>query len=405
MPRRPGRNALFVVLLTVLLDMLGIGIIVPVIPALIESLAGKGISNASVIGGWLFMVYSAMQFLWGPVIGNLSDAYGRRPVLLLSILGLGLDYLVTAFAPSIAWLFVGRLLGGLCGASYTTASAYVADITAPEERAKAFGMIGAAFGIGFVLGPGIGGLLGQYGPKMPFFVAAGFSLLNFVYALVVLPESLPPERRRPFQLLRANPLGAVLALRRRRTMIRWAIAIFVTFLAQAVYPAVWAFAAIARYGWDAKSIGLSLAFYGAVSALFQGVLVGPAIRLMGERRAALVGMIVGVLAAAGYAWASEGWMVYVLIVFGGLQGFAMPAINALMSHEVEADAQGELQGAVASLQALGSVFGPPLMTGVFAFFISSRAPFQFPGAPFLLAAALMLAGALLLPRYRRLERP
>lgn len=385
--------------------MLGIGIIVPVIPSLIESLAGHGISNASVIGGWLFMVYSAMQFLWGPVIGNLSDAYGRRPVLLLSIFGLGADYLVTAFAPSIAWLFVARLVAGLCGASYTTASAYVADITEPEERAKAFGKIGAAFGAGFVLGPGIGGLLGQFGPKMPFFVAAGFSLLNFLYALVVLPESLPPDRRRPFVFIRANPLGAVLALRRHPLLIRWAVAIFITFLAQAVYPAVWAFAAIARYGWGEASIGLSLAFYGAVSALFQGVLVGPAIRLLGERRAALVGMIIGVLAATGYALANQGWMVYVLIVFGGLQGFAMPAINALMSHEVEADAQGELQGAVASLQALGSVFGPPLMTGVFAFFTSSKAPFAFAGAPFLLAAVLMLAGALLLPRYRRVSRP
>ena len=404
-PRRPGKNALFVVLLTVLLDMLGIGIIVPVIPTLIESLAGTGISNASVIGGGLFMVYSAMQFLWGPVIGNLSDAYGRRPVLLLSIFGLGMDYLVTAFAPNIAWLFAARLLAGLCGASYTTASAYVADITAPEDRAKAFGMIGAAFGAGFVLGPGVGGLLGQFGPKMPFFVAAGFSLVNFVYAFVVLPESLPPENRRPFQIVRANPLGAVLVLRRHRLLIRWAVAIFVTFLAQAVYPAVWAFAAIARYGWNEAAIGLSLACYGAVSALFQGVLVGPAIRFMGERRAARLGMVVGVAAAAGYAWASEGWMVYVLIVFGGFQGFAMPAINALMSYEVEADAQGELQGAVASLQALGSIVGPPLMTGVFAFFVSTKAPFQFPGAPFLLAAFLMLAGTLLLPRYRRLNRP
>ncbi len=404
MPRRPGRNALFVVLITVLLDMLGIGIIVPVIPKLIETLSGEGISSASVIGGWLFMVYSAMQFLWGPVIGNLSDAYGRRPVLLLSVFGLGIDYLITAFAPTVAWLFVGRLLAGLCGASYTTASAYVADITAPEERAKAFGMIGAAFGAGFVLGPGIGGLLGQFGPKTPFFVASGFSLLNFIYAYFVLPESLPPESRRPFALLRANPLGAVLSLRRRPKLIRWAAAIFITFLAQAVYPAVWAFAAIARYGWGEASIGLSLAFYGGVSALCQSTLVAPAIRLLGERRAALVGLAVGVLAAAGYAWASQGWMVYALILFGGLQGIALPAINALMSHEVEADEQGELQGAVASLQALGSVFGPPLMTGVFAFFVSTKAPIQFPGAPFLLAATLMLVGTLLLPRHGRSTR-
>ena len=405
MPRRPRGSALLAVLVTVFLDMLGIGIILPVLPSLIESLSGRGISNASVIGGWLFMVYSAMQFLWGPVIGNLSDAYGRRPVLLLSIFGLGADYLMTAFAPSIAWLFFARLIGGLCGASYTTASAYVADITEPEDRAKAFGRIGAAFGIGFVLGPGIGGLLGQFSPKMPFYVACGFSLLNFIYAFVVLPESLPPESRRPFVFARANPLGAILALRHHRLLIRWSITIFVTFLAQAVYPSVWAFAAIERYGWNEASIGLSLAFFGIVSALFQGVLVGPAIRLMGERRAALVGMGIGVLTAAGYAFAVQGWMVYVLIVIGGCQGFAMPALNALMSHEVEADAQGELQGAVSSLQALGSVFGPPLMTGVFALFTSSNAPFEFAGAPFLLAAVLMLGGTMLLPRYGRLSRP
>ena len=402
---RAGPKALPIIFVTVLLDMLGIGIIVPVIPSLIENLAGQGLSNASVIGGWLFMAYSAMQFLWGPVIGNLSDAHGRRPVLLLSIFGLGLDYLVTAFSPSIAWLFIGRLVGGLCGASYTTASAVVADVSEPEDRAKAFGLLGAAFGIGFVLGPAIGGLLGQFGPKTPFFVASGFSLLNFIYAFIALPETLPPERRRPFDIRRANPLGAMMVLRRHTLLVRWAVAIFLTFLAQAVYPSVWAFAAIERYGWDAKAIGLSLAFFGVVSALYQGVLVGPSIRLLGERRSALVGMSVGVVLALGYAGAVQGWMIYVLILLGGFQGIAMPAVNALMTHEVEPDAQGELQGAVSSLQALGSVFGPPLMTGVFAFFTSSNAPFQFAGAAFVLAALLMLLATLMLPRHRRLTRP
>ena len=405
MQRPAGGNALAAVFVTVFLDMLGIGIIVPVLPSLIESLAHTDISQASVIGGWLFMAYSAMQFLCGPLIGNLSDAYGRRPVLLLSILGLGIDYLVTAFAPTIGWLFVGRLLAGVCGASYTTASAYIADVTEPEDRAKAFGRIGAAFGIGFVMGPAIGGLLGQFGLKTPFFVAAGFSLLNFAYAAIVLPESLPLDRRRPFDILRANPLGAVLALRHHALLIRWAIAIFLTFLAQAVYPAVWAFATIERYGWTATSIGLSLAFFGVVSAVFQGFLVGPSIRLMGERRAALAGMVVAVLTAVGYAFASQGWMIYALIVLGGFQGIAMPAINAMMSHEVEPDAQGELQGAVASLQALGSVFGPPLMTQIFAIYTGAAAPLHLPGAPFLVAAALMLLATVLLPRHRRLSRP
>ena len=405
MSRRSEGNALVVIFVTVLLDMMGIGIIVPVLPSLIANLAGHGISNASVIGGFLFMAYSATQFLCGPIIGNLSDAYGRRPVLLLSILGLGIDYIVTAFAPTIAWLFVGRLLAGFCGASYTTASAYIVDITPPEGRAKAFGKIGAAFGIGFVLGPAIGGLLGHFGPRMPFFVAAGFALANFAFAYFVLPESLGAEKRRPFHILRANPLGAVLALRRHPLLIRWSIAIFLTFLAQAVYPAVWAFATIERYGWDATQIGLSLAFFGVVSAVYQGVLVGPTIRLMGERWAAVAGMIVAVLTAAGYGFATQGWMIYALIMLGGFQGVAMPAVNALMSHEVEADAQGELQGAVASLQALGSVFGPPLMTAFFAFFTSQNAPFYFAGAPFLVAATLFLIGTVLLPRHGRLARP
>ena len=405
MSRRSGGGALAVVLITVLIDMMGIGIIVPVLPSLIASLAGAGMSRASVIGGWLFMAYSATQFLFGPTIGNLSDAYGRRPVLLLSVFGLGVDYLVTAFAPTVGWLFLGRLLAGLCGASYTTASAYVADVTAPEERAKAFGYIGAAFGIGFVLGPAIGGLLGHFGPRTPFFVAAGFALTNFTFAYFILPESLKPENRRRFEIVRANPLGAVLRLRAHPLLIRWAVAIFLTFLAQAVYPAVWAFAAIERYGWTATTIGLSLAFFGVVSAVFQGALVGPAIRLMGERRAALIGLIVAVLAAIGYAFASEGWMIYPLIVIGGFQGIAMPAINAMMSHEVEADEQGELQGAVASLQALGTVFGPPLMAEIFALFTGGMAPFYFPGAPFLMAALLFLGGTLLLPRHRRLARP
>lgn len=398
--RWTGGHALAVIVVTVLLDMMGIGIIVPVLPSLIANLAGEGISNASVIGGWLFMAYSATLFLFGPTIGNLSDAYGRRPVLLLSILGLGLDYLVTAFAPTVGWLFVGRLLAGFCGASYTTASAYVTDKTAPEDRARAFGLLGAGFGIGFVLGPAIGGLLGHFGPRTPFFVAAGCSLLNFAVALFVLPESLSRENRRRFEWRRANPLGAMLALKRHHGLIRWGVAIFLTFLAQAVYPAVWAFATIERYGWTATQIGLSLAFFGVVSAVFQGLVVGPAIRFLGERRAAFASLVTAMVTALGYAVATEGWMIYALIVVGGFQGVAMPAVTALMSHEVEDDAQGELQGAVASLQALGSVAGPPLMTEIFALFTNGGAPVRFAGAPFLVAAALFLAATVLVPRHR-----
>ena len=346
------KRALAVVLASVLIDMMGIGIIIPVLPEMIRSIAGSDLSQASVVGGWLFVAYSAMQFVCGPAVGNLSDAYGRRPVLLASILGLGIDYLVTAFAPSIAWLFVGRIVAGALGASYTTANAYVADIAAPEDRARAFGLIGAAFGIGFILGPAIGGLLGHFGNRVPFLAAAACSIVNF------------------------------------------AIGYFV--LAQSVYISVWAFAAIARYGWNEVQIGISLALVGISSAVVQGVLVGPVIARLGEGRAALVSLGVACLSAVGYAVATEGWMVYALILLGAFQGIAMPAINALMSHEVTPERQGELQGAVASLQGIGSILGPLAMTQIFAAFTGPRAPVHFPGAPFAVAAALFGIATLLL---------
>ncbi|WP_131115382.1 TCR/Tet family MFS transporter [Lichenihabitans psoromatis] len=397
-PAPSHRLALSVVLASVLLDMVGIGIVVPVLPEMIRAISGSDISQASVVGGWLFVAYSAMQFLCGPAIGNLSDAFGRRPVLLASILGLGLDYIVTAFAPSVGWLFVGRIIAGICGASYTTANAYIADITPPEGRAKAFGLIGAAFGIGFILGPAIGGLLGQFGHKVPFLAAAACSLLNFAFGYFVLPESLQPDMRRRFRWSRASPFGAVAALRRQPALTRWAIVLLLFFLAQAVYVSVWAYSAIARYGWSEAQIGISLALVGITSALVQGLLVAPIIRRIGERNAALIGVVAACLSAIGYMLASEGWMVYALIILGAIQGLAMPAINALMSHEVPAEAQGELQGAVASVQSLASILGPLLMTQIFAAFTAPGAPVLFPGAPFAAAAVLFGASTLLLLR-------
>lgn len=390
------KRALAVVLASVLIDMMGIGIIIPVLPELIRSIAGTDLSQASIVGGWLFVAYSAMQFVCGPAVGNLSDAYGRRPVLLASILGLGIDYLVTAFAPSIAWLFVGRIVAGALGASYTTANAYVADIAAPEDRAKAFGLIGAAFGIGFILGPAIGGLLGHFGNRVPFLAAAACSLINFAIGYFVLPESLVPEKRRRFRWRRANPFGAVAALGRQPVLMRWAGVLFLFFLAQTVYISVWAFAAIARYGWNEVQIGISLALVGISSAVVQGVLVGPIIARLGEGRAALISLGVACLSAIGYAVATEGWMVYALILLGAFQGIAMPAINALMSHEVTPERQGELQGAVASLQGIGSIVGPLAMTQIFAAFTGPRAAIDFPGAPFAVAAALFGIATLLL---------
>lgn len=404
-PHGADRKAMAVVLFSVLVDMMGIGIVVPILPDMIRSIAHSDISQASVVGGWLFVAYSAMQFLCGPLVGNLSDAFGRRPVLLASILGLGVDYIVTAYAPTIGWLFLGRIVAGLCGASYTTANAYVSDITAPEDRAKAFGLIGAAFGIGFILGPAIGGVLGQFGHQVPFLAAAAFALANFGFGWLFLPESLAEDRRRPLRWRRANPFGAIVALRRQPVLLHWAGALVLFFLAQSVYVSVWAYAAIDRYGWSGSEIGLSLALVGISSAIVQGVLVGPAIRRLGEWRAAIVSLGVACLAATGYAFATESWMAYVLILVGAFQGIAMPAVNAMMSHAVAAERQGELQGAVASLQGIASIVGPLAMTQIFAAFSGPMALAPFPGAPYAVAAVLFgLAMALVIGADRRAVR-
>lgn len=403
-PRVADKRALAVVLLSVLIDMMGIGIVVPVLPEMIRSIARTDISQASVIGGWLFVAYSAMQFLFGPLVGSLSDAYGRRPVLLISILGLGLDYVVTAYAPTIGWLFVGRMAAGLCGASYTTANAYVTDITAPADRAKAFGYIGAAFGLGFVIGPAVGGLLGAWGPRVPFLTAAGLALTNFVFGLAFLPESIEPENRRRLRWRRANPFGALMTLRRHPLLLRWAGVLLLFFLAQSVYIAVWAFAAIERYGWSEKQIGLSLALVGVSSAIVQGALVGPVIRRVGEWWAAVAGLAIAGVTAVGFAVASETWMVYALILVASPQGVAMPAVNAMMSRQVAPEQQGELQGAVASLQGIASIMGPFLMTQIFAAFTGDQAWAPFPGAPFAVAALLFALATLLMLRRTRRER-
>jgi DHA1 family tetracycline resistance protein-like MFS transporter len=387
---KPDSKALIFVLMTVMIDMIGIGIIIPVLPGMIGSIAGVGISAAARIGGWLLVAYSAMQFLFGPIVGNLSDAYGRRPVLLASVLGLGLDYAVTAFAPSVGWLFLGRLIAGACGASYTTANAFIADITPPEGRAKAFGLIGAAFGAGFIVGPALGGFAAGFGHRAPFFLAAALSVLNATYGFLVLPESLPAASRRPFRLTRASPLGALLALRRHPVVAAYGLTLFLHFLATNAYPAVWSYFAIDRFGWSEWEVGLSLAVFGAVTAAAQGGLVGPFIARFGERAAAIVSLIVEVAVAIGYGFATQGWMIYVLLVVGALQGIAMPAINAMMTHRVSDDAQGELQGAIAGIMGVTAVLGPLLATQLFAAFTGPEAPLQLPGAPFLASAALSL---------------
>ena len=406
--RRPGKHAMIFVLITVLIDMIGIGIIIPVLPGLIGGIAHVDLSGASILGGWLFVAYSAMQFLFGPIVGNLSDAYGRRPLLLLSIAGLGIDYVLTAFAPTIAWLFVGRLLAGVFGASYSTANAYIADITQPADRAKAFGMVGAAFGIGFIVGPAIGGFLGELGHRVPFFAAAALSFANLIYGWFVLPETLPRDKRRRFELARANPLGALIAFRHHPVLLSFGIVLLLHFLATNVYPAIWAYYTIYRYGWSEWEVGASLAFFGVITAIVQGGLVGPIIKRFGETRAALVSLVAEVVITTGYAFATKGWMIYGLLVVGAAQGIVMPAVNAMMTHEVGDDEQGELQGAISSLMGIAAIVGPFVATQLFGLFTGPNAPIELPGAPFL--ASAVLSGVALwvfarAPRQRAVARP
>ena len=386
--RRADRRGLAFVLGTVLIDMIGIGLIVPVAPDLIREVTGTDLSTASTLGGLLFVAYSAMQFLFGPVIGNLSDAYGRRPVLLVSVLGLGLDYAVSGLAPSIGWVLAGRLFAGLCGASYITAGAFIADVTRPEDRGRAFGLIGVAFGVGFIIGPAVGGLLGQFGHRVPFFAAALFSLANLAFGWLFLPESLPREARRPFDIRQANPLGALAALRASPALGPLAAALFLFSLAQSVYIAVWPYAVMDRYGWGEGLVGLSLACVGVAAIINQGLLVGPLVARLGERRAALLGLSTALLTSGGYALATQSWMVFALIAVGGLQGIVMPAVTALMSRDVPADRQGEVQGAIGSLQGIAAIFGPPLMTGLFSLATRPGGPVHWPGAPYGVALIL-----------------
>jgi MFS transporter, DHA1 family, tetracycline resistance protein len=382
------RRALVFVVITVLIDIVGFGLILPVLPRLLVELTGDSVSQAAIDGGWLAFVYAAMQFVCAPVLGNLSDRYGRRPVLLFAVGALGVDYLVMANAPTLAWLFLGRTIAGIAGASFTPAYAYVADVSPPEKRAQNFGLISAAFGIGFVLGPAIGGALGAFGTRVPFFAAAGLSLLNLVYGTLVLPESLPPESRRPFQWRRANPLGTLLEMRRHPVVLGVLGALFIWMVGHQVMPATWTFYTKFRFGWSELMIGASLASAGIVMAIAQATLMRKLVPRWGERRTALTGMAVASLGYFGYGAATRPWMMFAWQVTWLLGALVMPSTNALMSHRVAKEAQGELQGAVASLYSLSSIVGPPLMTQLFGRFSAPDAPLHLPGAAFFASATL-----------------
>jgi DHA1 family tetracycline resistance protein-like MFS transporter len=394
-PRTPGGHAVAFVAITVLLDTVGFGLILPIMPTLLMELTGESVSRAAIYGGWLTFVYAVMQFLFAPILGNLSDRFGRRPVLLAAIAALGVDYVILGFAPNLGWLFLGRLIAGIAGASFTPAYAYVADITPPERRAQNFGLVSGAFGVGFIVGPALGGLLGSLGPRAPFFAAALLSLANFAYGYFVLAESLPRERRRPFAWRRANPLGTLLQMRKQPVVLGLLGALFLWMVAHQVMPATWGFYTKFRFGWSEAMIGASLALAGLVMATSQATLLRILVPRLGERRAALIGISIAGLGYLGYATATASWMMFAWLATWFFGAIVMPSTNALMSHRIAADAQGELQGAVASLYSLSSIVGPPLMTQLFGRFSAPNAPIHLPGAAFIAATLLAMSSLII----------
>jgi len=386
------KAAIGFIFITLLIDVTGLGLIIPVMPKLIEDLLQTSdISKASRYGGWLTFAYAFVQFLFAPVLGNLSDKYGRRPVLLFSLLGFGIDYLFLSFAPTIGWLFIGRVIAGITGASFTTASAYIADISTPENRAQNFGMIGAAFGLGFILGPMIGGLLGELGARVPFFVAAGLALLNCAYGYFVLPESLSKENRRNFEWRRANPVGSLLQLKKYPAVAGLIISMILIYIAGHAVQSNWSFFNIERFGWSPKMIGISLGIVGLLVGGVQGGLVRVINPRIGNEKSVYVGLGLYALGLVLFAFATEGWMMFVFLIPYCLGGIAGPALQSIISGHVPPNEQGELQGALTSLMSATSIIGPPLMTNLFAYFTHKEAPVYFPGAAFFLGALLMIA--------------
>ncbi|MBI3514404.1 MAG: TCR/Tet family MFS transporter, partial [Proteobacteria bacterium] len=390
----PRRAALAFIFVTVLLDMLAIGLIIPVLPKLVVVFQAGDVASAAEIFGLFGTAWALMQFVFAPVQGALSDRFGRRPVILLSNLGLGLDYIVMALAPNLTWLFVGRVISGITAASISTSFAYIADVTSPDKRAAGFGLVGTAFGVGFVIGPALGGLLGSLDLRLPFWVAAGLSLANFLYGVLILPESLPAGNRAGWSWRRANPIGSLVLLRSYPRLLGLSSVNFLQNLAHVVLPAVFVLYAGHRYDWDERAVGLTLAGVGVCSAVVQGGLVRPLVARFGERRTMLLGLGCGAAGFAIYGLAPTGALFAIGVPVMALWGLTGPSVQALMSQRVSPSEQGQLQGAQSSLQGVAGLIGPGLFTLTFAYAIAPAHPWELPGAPFLLAAVMLLAGAL-----------
>jgi DHA1 family tetracycline resistance protein-like MFS transporter len=386
---KSNKPALSFIFITMLVDIIGLGIILPVLPALIQELTGGTVSDASKYGGWMMFAYAIMQFLFSPILGGLSDRFGRRPILLISLFGFGLDYLFLAFAPTIAWLFVGRLLAGICGASITTATAYIADISTPEKRAQNFGIVGMAFGIGFIVGPVIGGVLGEFGSRIPFFAAAGLTFLNWVYGYFVLPESLSVENTRKFEWKRANPIGSLKHLGRYPVILGLVASLVLVYIAAHAVQSTWTFFTIERFSWSKAMVGYSLGMAGLCVAIVQGGLIRIINPLLGPNRSVYVGMMMYAVGLSLFAFSNQGWMMFVFLIPYCLGGIAGPSLQGIISNQVPANEQGELQGALTSLISVTSIIGPPLMTNLFAFFTRKNSVIYFPGAAFMMGAILV----------------
>jgi DHA1 family tetracycline resistance protein-like MFS transporter len=389
------KPAMWFIIVTLLLDVLGFGLLIPVAPSLIRKLEGGDIAEAAPYVGALTALYACMQFICAPILGALSDHFGRRPVLLIALLGSGLDYFAMALSPNLWFLFITRAINGMSGASFSVANAYIADVTDPKDRAKAFGLVGAAFGLGFMLGPLIGGYLGKIDIHYPFYVAGAITLINCVYGYFVLPESLKQENRSQFTLRRANPIAVFKGLGKYPAVVELAFALLFVNLAQFGLHSTWALYTEQRYGWGPQHIGMSLFLVGLGAVIVQGGLAGIIIKKIGERRALLIGMVIAILAFAGYGASTESWMIYTILILASLGGIAQPANQSLITRTVRPDEQGRTQGAVSSIQTIAQIFGPLIASNVFSYFISDKAPAKVPGASFYLGSFFCTIGLVL----------
>lgn len=392
-------HSLLFIFITIFIDITGLGIIIPVIPALITELINGSISEAAKYSGWLMFSYATLQFLFAPLLGGLSDQYGRRPVILLSLFGFGINYIVLALAPNIIWLFLGRIFQGIMGASLTTASAYIADISTPEKKAQNFGLIGAAFGLGFILGPVIGGYLGQFGSRVPFIAAAAFTLINLIYGYFILPESLDKKNRRKFDIKRANPIGTLMSLKRYPVISGLLICIVLFNIAQHATHSTWTFFTIEKFDWSEKLVGYSLGFIGLLAAIVQGGLIRIIIPKLGNIKSVYFGMIFYILGLSLFAFAEEEWMVFAFAIPLSLGGISGPALQGIMTNKVPDDEQGEFQGGMTSLVSLTAIIGPLLMTNLFSYFTSENSFYYFPGAPFMVGAIISFFGLIIAVRF------